>query len=180
MKEKKIKLALSLATLTIFASLAVPADPGWCMDAEDAPDEVTIDSMATLYGPVQFDHASHTSYARCVDCHHHTTGGEVTDPNCARCHAKSGEAETVSCSECHVSDPFAAKNLQTMEDPDLYHIDKPGLKGAYHLNCIGCHREVDGPIGCQDCHTMTEAGQKMFNTGKYAPAGGHKTEHGGQ
>jgi hypothetical protein len=102
--------------------------------------------------------------ARCTDCHHHTTGGPPAEPTCARCHANSGESETVGCSECHSSAPFAAQNLQTMEDPDLYHIDKPGLKGAYHLNCIGCHREVYGPVGCQDCHTLTEEGKKLFQT----------------
>lgn len=179
MKENKQKLVLSLAGLTIFASLIVPVDPGWSMDAEDAPESVTIDSMSQLYGPVDFDHLAHTAYARCTDCHHHTTGTKVIDPNCVRCHANSGESHTVSCSDCHVSDPFAAKNLKTMEDPDLYHIDKPGLKGAYHLNCIGCHKEVYGPTGCQDCHTMNEAGEKMFHTGKYAPAGGKGSEHSG-
>ncbi len=28
-----------------------------------------------------------------------------------------------------------------------------GLKAAYHLRCLGCHREMDeGPLQCQGCH----------------------------
>jgi len=101
-------------------------------------------------------------FAACVQCHHHTTGGEVTDPNCLRCHAKSGEANTVSCQECHSSDRFSKEDLSKRDNPSLYHIDKPGLKGAYHLNCVGCHQQTGGPTGCQDCHTMTEAGKRCF------------------
>ena len=112
--------------------------------------------------------------ADCSDCHHHTTGSGPASPNCARCHDGVEEGESVSCSDCHAAEPFGRENLEEMENPEIFHIDKPGLKGAYHLNCVGCHQELDGPTGCQDCHTMTEAGEELFNTGKHAPAGGGK------
>jgi hypothetical protein len=141
------------------------------MDAADAPQEVTIDGLSQLYGPVAFDHAMHTEIARCADCHHHTTGAGITNPNCVRCHAVSPETDDVSCSGCHEADRFNAAYLKKLDDPKLYHIDKPGLKAAYHLNCVGCHQTVGGPVGCQDCHTMTDAGEQMFKAGKHAPTG---------
>ncbi|MEA3467272.1 MAG: cytochrome c3 family protein [Thermodesulfobacteriota bacterium] len=167
-RKKILRTALALTVGTI---LIAPSQI-WCMDASDAPESVTIDIMSELYEAVEFDHLMHTDAASCQDCHHHTTGGEVTEPSCARCHRGNDESDSVGCSECHVTDRFNADNVKALEDPELYHFDKPGLKGAYHLNCIGCHKTVDGPTGCQDCHTMTDAGEKMFNTGKHAPAKG--------
>lgn len=140
------------------------------MTADDAPESVTIDFMENLYSPVEFNHAMHTEYASCQECHHHTTNGTVSDPNCARCHHDGEETDMVACAECHASDRFNEDYLKTLENPKLYHIDKPGLKGAYHLNCISCHEMTSGPTGCQECHTMTDAGEKLFNTGKYSPA----------
>ena len=150
--------------------LLAPAG-GLAMTADDAPESVDIDSMSKLYGAVAFDHAAHVAMAECADCHHHTTGTGIATPTCARCHDGKTEGDTVSCSDCHAAEPFVRENLIKLEDPEIFHMDKPGLKGAYHLNCISCHQEVDGPTGCQDCHEMTEDGEKRFNTGKYAPAG---------
>lgn len=168
------KKMLQAALVLGFGAMLLAPVSGQAMDADDAPDEIEIDSMANLYEPVTFDHASHTEMAECFDCHHHTTGTGPTSPTCAKCHDGKDEGDTFSCSECHEADPFSDESLKFRDDPTLHHIDKPGLKGAYHLNCIGCHQEVDGPTECQDCHAMTKAGEKMFNTGKYAPAGGGK------
>ena len=30
--------------------------------------------------------------------------------------------------------------------------DKPGLKAAYHRQCMGCHEQMDLKVGCEDCH----------------------------
>jgi len=159
-------LALTVGTMMISPALVLS------MDATDAPETVSIDIMSKLYGPVEFNHEMHADYASCQECHHHTTGDIVKDPNCARCHHNHDENDVVSCSECHAADRFNEKYLKTLEDPKLYHIDKPGLKGAYHLNCIQCHEITSGPTGCVECHAMTEAGEKMFNTGQFAPAKG--------
>jgi len=167
-RKKIMRTALALTTGAI---LFAPG-PLYSMDKEDAPEAVTIESMSNLYGPVEFDHLMHVDYASCEECHHHTTGVKVADPNCLRCHANTPEADEVTCSGCHEEHRFYKEYLLTLTDPKIYHHDKPGLKGAYHLNCIGCHELIDGPTGCQDCHAMTEAGEKRFNTGKYAPAGG--------
>ncbi|MFH2124436.1 MAG: cytochrome c3 family protein [Pseudomonadota bacterium] len=174
-RKKILRTTLALA----IGSVLLWPEPGRTMDAADAPETVEISSLSRLYSGVEFNHSMHAEIASCVECHHHTTGGEVTDPNCIRCHAKSGEADTVSCQECHSSDRFSKEDLSKLDNPQLYHIDKPGLKSAYHLNCVGCHQKTGGPTGCQDCHTMTEAGEKMFQTGKHAPAGATGGEHGG-
>lgn len=152
--------------ITLLAPANVPA-----MSGEDAPEVIEIDSLSKLYGPVTFDHGAHVAMATCADCHHHTTGTGTADPSCARCHDGKEEAESVSCSDCHAAEPFNDEGLKRMENHELFHMDKPGLKGAYHLNCITCHQEIGGATGCQDCHTMTEAGEKRFNTGKHAPEG---------
>jgi hypothetical protein len=147
----------------------------WAMDAADAPESVDIDTLALLYTAVEFDHAAHVDMVECAACHHHTTGDVPAEASCARCHNGSEGAVTVLCSDCHVARPFLHKNLLKLESPEIFHVDKPGLKGAYHLKCVGCHQESGGPTGCQDCHPMTEQGEKQFYTGKYTPAGYHST-----
>ncbi|MBC8209006.1 MAG: cytochrome c3 family protein [Desulfobulbaceae bacterium] len=164
-RNKLLHCALALA---IGTALSGPFTAN-AMDASDAPDLITIDSLTNLYGPVEFDHAMHADLADCALCHHHTTGIPAQDPNCLRCHATSGEADTVACADCHTADRFNKDYLESLDDPMLYHVDKPGLKGAYHINCIGCHVEVGAPSGCQDCHVMNDSGQQMFKTGDYAP-----------
>ncbi len=171
-RKKLLRTAIALTT----GALLFAPGLALSMDADDAPEEITIDSLANLYSAVEFNHLMHTEYASCAECHHHTTGVQVADPNCIRCHANTPEGDDVTCTGCHAADRFSKEHLATMDNPQLYHIDKPGLKGAYHLNCIGCHESIDGPTGCQDCHTMTEAGEERFNTGKHAPAGGNSSD----
>jgi hypothetical protein len=148
------------------------------MDADDAPEAVRLDIMTNLYEPVSFDHAMHLEMATCSHCHHHTIGTGPANPLCARCHEGAGEGEIVACSDCHDVHPFTVENLKKLAEPKLFHIDKPGLMAAFHINCRGCHEENGGPTGCRDCHKMTEAGEKRFNTGRYAPVGCKKGAEG--
>ncbi len=130
------------------------------------PTEIEIGSIAGLFGEVYFDHEMHLDLAdTCSECHHHTLGSYVIDKDCARCHRESEPTEEVGCGGCHPADPFSAEYLKSkMDDPDLYHIDKLGLKAAYHLNCIACHREMDAPAGCQDCHARTAVGDNFYRS----------------
>ncbi|MDA8160395.1 MAG: cytochrome c3 family protein [Desulfobacteraceae bacterium] len=167
MKGKNARRAIGL--ITVGSALFWPG-LSRSFDPNDAPEKVTIDSLVDLYGPVEFNHKQHTEMAACPDCHHHTLGMAPTRWNCIKCHANSKEVDTISCGSCHPRDRFGSQYLSTLDNPELYHKEKPGLKGAYHLNCVGCHQEKGGPTGCEDCHTMSEAGEKRFNSGKYAPA----------
>ena len=67
-----------------------------------------------------------TPEAMCAGCHHNAPAS-VTPPKCASCHAK----------------PFVTE-------------DKPGLKAAYHGQCMTCHTEMklDKPAAtdCVACH----------------------------
>lgn len=136
--------------------------------ALDTPQTVTIDRLAQYFTPVTFDHQMHQDVASCARCHHHTTG-DAAEPQCAGCHA-GRKAATVACRDCHTAEPFAAAAVREKEqDRTRYHIDKPGLKAAYHRNCLGCHEEVGGPLGCDDCHAKTAAGDELYRTGSQAP-----------
>jgi len=149
--------------LTVGAATAAPV-----------PETITLSSLAELYEPVLFDHVMHTDVAECAVCHHQTTGQAESGSRCVRCHAGNETNAPVACRACHEAEPFSAEALRVKEaDSERYHVDKPGLKGAYHLNCLGCHEQMGGPSGCQDCHARTPAGDAVFHADASPPADGH-------
>jgi len=91
---------------------------------QDAPEVITLDTLSKRYEPVTFPHMLHVDVIEsCEECHH----------------APSGEIS--ACSECHTT-PLDPENRS-----------KLGLKGAYHLQCVGCHQDSQsGPTRCADCH----------------------------
>lgn len=135
------------------------------------PDSVTLDSLEQLYGGVSFNHAGHINLVKdCGICHHHTTGTLVDDANCVRCHQNSGATKVVSCKGCHLKEPFSVEALKARsENAKLYHQDKPGLKGAYHQGCMGCHTKMGGPTDCFSCHQRKREGNAFYNSGEFAP-----------
>lgn len=138
--------------------------------AMDAPETVQINALANYYEPVEFDHQLHVDVSGdCSVCHHHTTGTGTTDLYCSKCHGQFEEMVTVSCADCHSAEPFSAESIHRQSQQDLFHVDMNGLMGAYHQNCLGCHQEMDGPTGCQECHARTEAGDKLYHSGEFAP-----------
>jgi hypothetical protein len=154
--------------MTVLAFLAVPL-----AQSAAEPEMMELGSMARLYEPVMFDHDMHMEVVEgdCARCHHHTLGEGKVEGTCARCHAQSGATEAVACRDCHAAERFGAAYLKELaSDHNRFHLDKPGLKAAYHLNCMGCHQESGAPTGCQDCHAPTEAGEAFYRTGKFAPA----------
>ena len=80
------------------------------------------------FGPVPFDHTGHAKWSElaggCTICHHYTPEG----------------AEHPACRTCH---PLGLLR------PD---IKKLSLKGAYHRQCMGCHREWSHNTRCDACH----------------------------
>ena len=141
---------------------------GFAMD--DFPDEVELDVLADLYEPVIFDHALHIEVAEdCSTCHHHTTGTAPVSSYCLKCHQGEDEMDVVACRDCHRNPADSGQSDSGMATEFVFHDDQPNLKAAYHLNCLGCHREVGGPVGCEDCHAKTEAGDEFYHSGKFAP-----------
>jgi len=127
--------------------------PGQCprhaamagLDANTGPRVVVLDELENLYESVRFDHLAHAQMVRfsggCETCHH------FTPPN----------AEHPACKDCHPAD-VAHEDLA-----------QPGLKGAYHRNCMNCHREWDHDTACEICHAKK---------GNGAVAAVPGTEHG--
>ncbi len=148
--------------------------------AATVPDSINLDSMVQLYEKVKFNHTKHIMLVKdCGDCHHHTTGTLVQDKNCVRCHKNSGATAVVACRGCHSIQTFSAAALRE-KDKNLYHTDKPSLKGAYHQNCMGCHAKAGGPVGCQDCHALKKSGEAFYNAGEFAPKQARNAvKHGG-
>ena len=132
--------------------------------AGTAPEKVTIDGLSSMYSTVDYPHQQvleklaevtadsdlathfHGTDALCYGCHHHSPEGQ----------------EPPSCGSCH-SQPF-----------DHRWPNRPGLKGAYHLQCMGCHEAMAiEPQGCATgCHTPLESPKHA------APAADHGAEEG--
>jgi hypothetical protein len=174
MGNKKRKL-LGLA---LVAAMVSP----WSLPGPAGAEVFDLDSMKNLYEKVSFDHDMHIEITgqNCTECHHHTAGTPPTDALCVTCHANSQEAADPSCKSCHVKDVFDAENMKkTWDTPLLHHRNKPSLKAAYHQNCLGCHEQNGAPTGCTECHAMTDAGEKFYNAGKYAPEPKAESHGGG-
>lgn len=92
------------------------------------PTIVILDELEDRYLPVPFDHKGHAAMAEmtkgCEACHHYTPEG-LAHP---------------ACKTCHEINPIR-------ED-----MRKPSLKGAYHRQCMSCHREWSGNTECGACH----------------------------
>lgn len=94
----------------------------------EGPDIVIIDKLKKLYKSVIFSHELHASMSEmsggCTLCHHYSEDtGKI--PACGKCH---------------------------MEKADIMDLTTPSLKGAYHRQCLGCHKEWSHENACQFCH----------------------------
>lgn len=100
-------------------------------ELSEAPDSIVLGFLADLYEPVRFDHKAHAGMAemglKCGTCHHYSPEDDI--PPCRECHG--GEANP--------------NNLR-----------QPGLKGAYHRQCLSCHREWSHETQCVICHLPAE------------------------
>ena len=96
--------------------------------SKHGPRIVILEELESVYLPVPFDHAGHAEMAQmaggCSLCHHYTPEG-LEHPACKSCHAVAAEEADIR---------------------------KPGLKGAYHRQCMSCHREWSGETSCGVCH----------------------------
>jgi hypothetical protein len=95
--------------------------------AEETPELIVIDKMKERYGPVYFSHRIHAQMSEmsggCGSCHHYNTSGPIL--NCNSCHETDRKREDVSV---------------------------PDLIGAYHRQCMNCHRDWSHSTDCNSCH----------------------------
>jgi hypothetical protein len=97
-------------------------------ELREAPDSLLLDQLSDMFFPVHFGHKLHAQMAEmgkdCATCHHFSPPGEI--PPCRECHLPDGKSDDLS---------------------------KPNLKGAYHRQCLSCHREWSHDTKCVVCHT---------------------------
>jgi len=114
---------------------------------EDIPEVVKIGELSNLYEPAVFPHRKifNALYKGIKDNrlagYFHDNPGTL----CQGCHHNSPPSKKPpKCGSCH-GKPFNEK--------DLF---KPGLAGAYHLQCMECHSAMDlkkpGSRDCASCH----------------------------
>ncbi len=135
-----------------------PDDARLSFTNDDVPEQVTIDILSEKYEAVEFPHRKvvnklleHINESKiatffhghedvaCQGCHHHSPAGEKP-PLCESCH----------------SEPF--------NEAELF---KPGLLGAYHRQCIGCHESMQiEPTDCLGCHKEKTTGISSSMTGR--------------
>lgn len=71
-------------------------------------------------------------------------------------HGKHSTEYGIECSECHHDigdsvDPRPCIDCHTVDSAKILK-----LKNAFHKNCKDCHKEMGGPIKCNDCHEKKE------------------------
>lgn len=121
-----------------------------------------LNEKISYYEPVRFSHRSHDNYVNgdCGKCHHRVgdSSNRIGDDlremhasievkiggSCSNCHKDLTEKTFQKCGDCHESSNEADYPTRI------------GLKGAYHRQCIGCHREqpptTKAPVDCVSCH----------------------------
>lgn len=98
---------------------------------KEGPENIIIDTLQNIYGPVNFPHKLHAEMSKisggCIQCHHYNTTDNI-EP----------------CSDCHNKDREKAV------------ITRPDLRGAYHQQCMNCHRKWSHQTECNSCHTPND------------------------
>jgi hypothetical protein len=115
----------------------------------DIPENVVIKDLVDRYEQVNLPHRKIVSslvermngskQASQLAAYFHDSAGTV----CQGCHHYSPESQKPpKCANCH-GNPFDEGNLM-----------KPGLLGAYHQQCMGCHDAmgIKKPKECVECH----------------------------
>jgi len=149
---------------------ADPKNPQSCRNCHQKTSTGRIPALKDAYhNTCRGCHSKTAGPTGCLECHHQGKGAQVkslqgTGPvtftigdianiyqpvkfphrkhallvgECTTCHHTGTPS---ACIECHQK-PFDPKNL-----------NMPGIKGAYHRNCLLCHRQAKGPMGCRECH----------------------------
>ncbi len=104
-------------------------------------DIVIIDRLVDKYEPVIFAHDLHATMSAmsggCENCHHFAQSED--------------EIQSCGTSGCH-----SESNVVNLK------MSKPSLKGAYHRQCMGCHREWSHDTDCGFCHAeLTDGKSKV-------------------
>jgi hypothetical protein len=118
--------------------------------ATEIPDSVVISVLSKDYEPAVMPHGRIVKklreYIKNSKVATHFHGSE--DVMCEGCHHNGSIGDRPAlCENCH-GRPF-----------DKAHLYRPGLYGAYHRQCLGCHESMGlkKPSDCAGCHRKKEA-----------------------
>lgn len=98
--------------------------------AEEGPKDIIINFEyhgPDLYEEVVFSHKVHAEMS-------------IISGGCAMCHHNNPPGKILACIHCH--------SIERKREE----IDRPDLKGAYHRQCMDCHRKWEHKIECESCH----------------------------
>jgi hypothetical protein len=97
--------------------------------SDEGPEVIVMDVLSNIFVPVVFSHQLHAQMSDmsggCKVCHHNNPPGTI-----------------LKCGECHEISSQRAD------------LSKPSLKGSYHRQCLGCHREWSHSTKCVVCHAL--------------------------
>jgi hypothetical protein len=118
-------------------------------------DLIVMNELESLYEPVAFDHRTHAQMAEtwdgCVTCHHRSPKAATPVTTRAALAAVAQRptqdyADVIpACKSCHPANATAAA------------INLPSLKGAYHRQCLNCHRDWMDANACVICHAARKS-----------------------
>jgi len=121
-----------------------------------------LNTDANFYEPVRFTHLTHdvASGGNCQICHHRVSMGadDRIGADLEELHLEMDVHLGGSCVSCHDMETLTIQRCDSChwlpneaDDPS-----RPGLKGAYHRQCIGCHESLTTtaytPTDCAGCH----------------------------
>lgn len=112
---------------------------------EQIPEKIVIKELVNKFMPVEFPHRQiiKTLLSRVNKSKLATYFHAADNTICQGCHHNSPQADNPpSCKSCHAK-PFDEQSLS-----------RPGILGAYHIQCMGCHKEMGLTEldTCTDCH----------------------------
>ncbi|MBU1170514.1 MAG: hypothetical protein KKD44_13205 [Proteobacteria bacterium] len=114
-------------------------------DFSKVPEKLVLNKMEKTYQPVVFPHRKIVQTLSDKIKNNRMAQYFHQDKNtlCMGCHHKTPSTDTpTACSSCHTA---------VKMDSDTF---KPGLLGAYHIQCMECHARmgIRQPESCTQCH----------------------------
>lgn len=163
MRYKLITLIVIALTISLFSIWALNAQEERS-DNSFGPKVVLLDKVGPedvlgyLFDSVLFRHKYHAKIVKdCSVCHHffneHYNDQVVSSQRCQECHLAENfdsMSRCLACDTCH--EPNSSPEVRNIRSNNGVLLRIPGLKAAYHRNCIDCHNDMCAPSGCGDCH----------------------------
>ncbi|MCC7017856.1 MAG: cytochrome c3 family protein, partial [Rhodospirillales bacterium] len=151
--------AAALAADVPLASATQPAAAAGGNGADEldlGPDVVLLNRLEDRFEPVPFDHRGHARMAQmsdgCVTCHHHPPhpGEDSHRPVTTQADGQPLQAEAGDIPRCESCHPVQQEKVT---------LRLPNLKGAYHRQCLACHRDWAHANACTVCHQPKRRGE---------------------